>query len=223
MPYVFDVYGTLLDVDAAAREVANEKGMEAFGAKWPELSVAWRARQLSYSWLRTTMQRYTDFWNITEGALDVTLSEMGLDGNSSLRERLLSLYTTLPAYDEVPAVLTKIAKDNQGMAVLSNGSPKMLEIALGSAGIASRFDWVLSVDTIKRYKPDPLVYQMATEVFDCAPADIIFFSSNNWDVSGAGAFGFTTIWVNRADKLWDDLPAKPTNVVCSLSEALDLI
>ena len=223
MPYVFDVYGTLLDVDAAVRKVANEKEMEVVGANLLDLSVAWRARQLSYSWLRTTMQRYVDFWDVTESALDVTLSEMGLDGNPSLRARLLSLYTTLPAYDEVPAVLRKMAKDNHGMAVLSNGSPKMLEIALGSAGIASHFNWVLSVDTVKRYKPDPLVYQMATEAFDCAAADIIFFSSNNWDISGAGVFGFTTIWINRADKLWDDLPAKPTNVVSSLSAALDLI
>ena len=94
------------------------------------------------------------------------------------------------------------------MAVLSNGSPKMLETALGAAGIASRFDGVLSVDALKRFKPDPLVYQMATDFYGCAPADIIFFSSNNWDISGAGAFGFTTIWVNRAARVWDDLPAR---------------
>ena len=223
MPYVFDVYGTLLDVDAAAREAARERGMETLAAKWPELAAAWRARQLSYTWLRTTMQRYADFWVVTEGALDVTLSEMGLDGDTALRARLLSLYTTLSAYDEVPAVLSEMAKDDQGMAVLSNGSPKMLEMALDAAGIASRFDRVLSVDALKRYKPDPLVYQMATDAFDCAPADVVFFSSNNWDISGAGAFGFTTIWVNRAGKLWDDLPARPAHVVPSLSAAFDLI
>ena len=223
MPYVFDVNGTLLDVDAATREAASETVMEVPAANWPELAAAWRTRQLSYTWLRTAMQRYTDFWVVTEGALDVTLAEMGLDGNAALRARLLSLYTTLSAYDEVPAVLTRMARDDQGMAVLSNGSPSMLETALGAAGIASRFDRVLSVDALKRYKPDPLVYQMATDVYGCAPADIIFFSSNNWDISGAGAFGFTTIWVNRAGRVWDDLPARPAHMVSGLRAALDLI
>ena len=223
VPYFSDVYGTLLDVDAAAREVASETGMEVLAANWLELAAAWRARLLSYSCLRTAMQRYTDFWVVTEGALDVTLAEMGLDGDTALRARLLSLYTTLSTFDEVPAVLSEMAKDDQGMAVLSNGSPKMLEMALDAAGIASRFDRVLSVDALKRYKPDPLVYQMVTDAFDCAPADVVFFSSNNWDISGAGAFGFTTIWVNRAGRVWDDLPARPAHVVSSLRAALDLI
>ena len=137
---------------------------------------------------------------MTEGALDVTLAEMGLNGNAALRARLLSLYTTLSAMMRC-LWFDQNGEGCQGMAVLSNGSPKMLETALGAAGIASHFDRVLSVDALKRYKPDPLVYQMATDVYGCAPADIIFFSSNNWDISGAGAFGFTTIWVNRAGRV----------------------
>ena len=140
MPYVFDVYGTLLDVDAAAREDASEIGMEVLAANWQELAATWRARQLSYTCLRTAMRRYTDFWAVTEGAIDVTLAGMGLDDNAAWRARLLSLYTNLSAYDEVPAVLTRMAKDDQGMAVLSNGLPKMLEMALGALGIASHFD-----------------------------------------------------------------------------------
>ena len=154
MPYVFDVYGTLLDVDAAAREAASETGMEVLAANWPELAAAWRARQLSYTWLRTAMQRYTDFWAVTEGALDVTLAEMGLDGNAALRARLLSLYATLSAYDEVPAVLTRMAKDDQACGSVQRFAEDA-ETALGAAGIASRFDRVLSVDALKRYKPDP--------------------------------------------------------------------
>ena len=132
VPYFSDVYGTLLDVDAAAREVASETGMEFPAANWPELAAVWRARQLSYTWLRTTMQRDTDFWAVTKGTIDVTLAEIGLDGNAALRAPLLSVYTTLSAYDEVPAVLARIAKDDQGMAVLSDGSTRMLETALGA-------------------------------------------------------------------------------------------
>jgi 2-haloacid dehalogenase len=149
--------------------------MEFPAANWPELAAAWRARQLSYTWLRTTMQRYTDFWAVTGGAIDVTLAEKGLDGNAALRAPLLSVYTTLSAYDEVPAVLTRMAKDDQGMVVLSDGSTRMLETGLGAYGIVSRFDRVLSVDALERYKSDPLVYQMGTDVYGCAPADIIFF------------------------------------------------
>ena len=108
MPHVFDVYGTLLDVDAAAREAAAAPGMESLAASWPQLAAAWRQRQLSYSWLRTTMQRYTDFWTITQNALDVTMAEMGIE-DAAMREKLLSLYTTLTAYDEVPEVLRNLA------------------------------------------------------------------------------------------------------------------
>ena len=108
MPHVFDVYGTLLDVDAAAREAAAAPGMDALASSWPQLAAAWRQRQLSYSWLRTTMQRYTDFWTITQNALDVTMAEMGIE-DAAIRETLLSLYTTLSAYDEVPAVLRDLA------------------------------------------------------------------------------------------------------------------
>ena len=223
MPYVFDVYGTLLDVDAAARQVAGETDMQAVADHWPQLAAGWRQRQLSYSWLRTTMQRYTNFWAITENALDVTLAELGLDGNPALRDRLLSLYTTLGAYDEVPSILGQLAAHNAGMAVLSNGAPRMLATALTAAGIAPYFDQVLSVDTLQRYKPDPAVYAMVTDAYGCAPQDVVFFSSNNWDIAGAGAFGFTTIWVNRADKIWDDLPEKPTHIAPSLTAALALI
>jgi len=223
MPCIFDVYGTLLDVDSAAREAAAEPGMEALAEQWPALAASWRARQLSYTWLRTTMQRYVDFQAITQASLDVTLAEFGLDGNRQMRDRLLSLYTTLAAYDEVPDALARLASSGQRMGVLSNGSPAMLDRALEAAGIRLLFDRILSVDPLKRYKPDPLVYKMATDAYGCNAGEILFFSSNNWDISGAGAFGFRTIWVNRGGKLWDDLPAKPTHVVASLTEALALI
>lgn len=222
MPHVFDVYGTLLDVDAAAREAAAAPGMESLAASWPQLAAAWRQRQLSYSWLRTTMQRYTDFWTITQNALDVTMAEMGIE-DAAMREKLLSLYTTLTAYDEVPEVLRNLAARGEGTGVLSNGAPAMLDSALSAAGIAASLDQVLSVDSLQLYKPDPAVYALVTDAFGCAASDVTFYSSNNWDVAGAGSFGFKTIWVNRGGKPWDDLPEPPVHQVTSLAEAMTLL
>ena len=222
MPHVFDVYGTLLDVDAAAREAAAAPGMESLAASWPQLAAAWRQRQLSYSWLRTTMQRYADFWTITQNALDVTMAEMGIE-DAAMREKLLSLYTTLTAYDEVPEVLRNLAARGEGTGVLSNGAPAMLDSALSAAGIAASLDQVLSVDSLQLYKPDPAVYALVTDAFGCAASDVTFYSSNNWDVAGAGSFGFKTIWVNRGGKPWDDLPEPPVHQVTSLAEAMTLL
>ena len=222
MPHVFDVYGTLLDVDAAAREAAAAPGMESLAASWPQLAAAWRQRQLSYSWLRTTMQRYTDFWTITQNALDVTMAEMGIE-EPAMREKLLSLYTTLTAYDEVPEVLRNLDARGEGTGVLSNGAPAMLDSALSAAGIAASLDQVLSVDSLQLYKPDPAVYALVTDAFGCAASDVTFYSSNNWDVAGAGSFGFKTVWVNRGGKPWDDLPEPPVHQVTSLAEAMTLL
>ena len=220
MPLVYDIYGTLLDVDAAARKVA-ERNPE-FAKHWVQLSNAWRQRQLSYSWLRSLMGRYIPFWQITTEALDVTMGEMGLD-DPQLREDLLTLYLDLMPYDEVQSELTKLKDQGHKLAALSNGSPEMLERGLTSSGIGPLLDAALSVDTLKVYKPDLRIYAMVTDHFDCKPQDVTFFSSNNWDIAGAGSFGFKTIWVNRAGKTWDDLPEKPHHIVSSLKEASDLI
>lgn len=222
MPLVFDVYGTLLDVDAAAREAAAEPGMAALEDNWAQLSVSWRQRQLSYSWLRTLMGEYIDFWQITSDALDVTLNELEIS-DADVRERLLQLYTRLSAYDEVPEQLRLMKEQGHQLGVLSNGSPSMLQSALESAKILGFLDQVLSVDDIGIYKPDRRVYAQVTEAYGCAPGDVTFFSSNNWDVAGAGTFGFRTIWVNRAGRIWDDLPRSPDHVVSSIKEAMALI
>lgn len=220
MPLVYDIYGTLLDVDAAARKVAERD--EAFAEHWVQLSAGWRQRQLSYSWLRSLMGRYVPFWQITTEALDVTMGEMGLN-DPQLRENLLTLYLDLMPYDEVTGELTKLKAKGHKLAALSNGSPEMLERGLTSSGIGPLLDAALSVDVLKIYKPDPRIYAMVTDHFDCNPEDVTFFSSNNWDIAGAGSFGFKTIWVNRAGKTWDDLPEKPHHIVSSLQEAADLI
>lgn len=195
--FVFDAYGTLLDVDAAAREAAAEPGMEALKENWLPIAKGWRERQLRYSWLCSMMGKYDDFWELTIRALDTTLEEHALASNDKVRARLLSLYSELSAYQEVPEVLANLKAAGHRLAVLSNASPSMLVKALDAAGISEWFDELLSVDVLKCYKPTPAVYQLIPERFDCKPSDVTFFSSNNWDVSGAGAFGFKTIWVNR--------------------------
>ena len=215
MPFVYDVYGTLLDVDAATREAAAEKGMEGFAPVADEVSRRWRQRQLSLTWLRSLMGEYADFWTVTQDALDATLGEMGL-GSDALRSRLLDLYLRLSAYGEVRGELEAARAAGHGLGVLSNGNPAMLESALGSAGILGLFDHVLSADTLKVYKPHPPVYRLAADAFGCAPGEVTFFSSNNWDVAGAGAFGFRTVWVNRAGRVWDAPPPGPAHEVSSL-------
>lgn len=187
--FVFDAYGTLLDVDAAAREAAAEPGMEALKENWLPIAKGWRERQLRYSWLCSMMGKYDDFWELTIRALDTTLEEHALASNDKVRARLLSLYSELSAYQEVPEVLANLKAAGHRLAVLSNASPSMLVKALDAAGISEWFDELLSVDVLKCYKPTPAVYQLIPERFDCKPSDVTFFSSNNWDVSGAGAFG----------------------------------
>jgi len=217
--FVFDAYGTLLDVDAAAREAAAEPGMEALKENWLPIAKGWRERQLRYSWLCSMMGKYDDFWELTIRALDTTLEEHALASNDKVRARLLSLYSKLSAYQEVPEVLANLKAAGHRLAVLSNAYPSMLVKALDAAGISEWFDELLSVDVLKCYKPTPAVYQLIPERFDCKPSDVTFFSSNNWDVSGAGAFGFKTIWVNRTGVPWDNLPGKPDIIVNSISEA----
>ena len=216
--FVFDAYGTLLDVDAAAREAASEPGMEALKENWLPIAKGWRERQLRYSWLCSMMGQYDDFWELTTRALDATLEEYAFASDDKVKARLLSLYSELSAYEEVPEVLANLKAAGHKLAVLSNASPSMLVKAVEAAGISEWFDELLSVDVLKCYKPTPAVYQLVTERFECKPSEVTFFSSNNWDVSGAGAFGFRTIWVNRADAAWDKLPNFPDKIVRTIAE-----
>ena len=165
------------------------------------------------------MGNYDDFWELTTRALDATLDEHALSSNYEIRHRLLSLYSELKPYEEIPEVLANLKATGHKLAVLSNASPKMLKTAIEAAGIAEYFEELLSVDVLKCYKPTPAVYRLVTEKFKCTPSDVTFFSSNNWDVSGASTFGFNTVWVNRADVLWDKLPGKPDHIVKSISDA----
>ena len=164
------------------------------------------------------MQKYDDFWELTIRALDATLEEHGLSSNKKIRGRLLSLYSELSSYAEVPSVLSNLKASGHKLAVLSNASPNMLKTAMDAAGITELFDELLSVDVLKCYKPTPSVYQLVTTRFNCEPGEVTFFSSNNWDVSGAGAYGFKTIWANRTGVTWDKLSSQSDNIVSTLVE-----
>lgn len=214
---IFDAYGTLFDVAAAARAAAAEPGRERFKAHWPQIAEHWRLKQLQYTWLRAIMGQHTDFWTITQDGLDWALEAAGLDGDAELRERLLALYRELDAYPEVPAMLADLRGIGRATAILSNGAPEMLKGAVDSAGIGDLLDDVLSVESVGIFKPAAKVYDMVGARFGVAPDRVLFVSSNGWDAAAAAGYGFTTAWVNRAGDPVDRLPARPTHVLRDLT------
>ncbi len=218
---VFDAYGTLFDVNAAAREAAQKDA--ALAACWPRLAADWRAKQLQYTWIRAIAGAYADFRQVTEEALDWALEASGLGGRPALRAQLLRLYEALQAYPEVPAVLSALKDAGLATAILSNGSPGMLATAVETAGIGNLLDDVLSVERVAVFKPAPAVYALVTERFSCAPGDVMFVSSNGWDAAAAAGFGFRTIWANRAGEPADRLPWRPDHVVGDLGAVPDLV
>jgi 2-haloacid dehalogenase len=204
--FVFDAYGTLFDVHAAVRRHAAAIGPEA-----PALSDLWRAKQLEYTWVRSLMRTHRDFWEITRDALDYALDRFPAV-DRGVREPLLRAYRTLDAYPEVPGLLTALKRTGARLAILSNGTRDMLAAAVASAGIADRFDAVLSVDEVGVFKTDPRVYRLAVDRLQVSPGEVSFQSSNRWDVAGASAFGFHAVWVNRAG-LPDEYPDLPAAAV----------
>lgn len=207
---VFDAYGTLFDVAAAARELAAEPGREDFAKVWPQVSADWRLKQLQYSWLRAVTGDYCDFWQVTQDGLDWALERAGQE-DAALREALLGLYWRLAAYPEVPGMLETLKGAGLSTAILSNGSPKMLSGAVDSAGIGPLLDDVLSVESVGIFKPAAVVYDLVGERFSCAPSEVLFVSSNGWDAAAASAYGFRTLWVNRMGEPVDNLPGRPAH------------
>ena len=214
---IFDAYGTLFDVAAAAREAAEADADGPLAERWPRLAADWRLKQLEYSWLRAVMGAHADFWQVTGDGLDWALEAAGLDGDPALRERLMQLYWELGAYPEVASVLGDLRDAGLATGILSNGSPEMLAGAVKSAGIARLLDHVLSVESVGVFKPARAVYDMVGRTFDCAPAEVLFVSSNGWDAAAAAAYGFRTAWVNRAGAPRDRLPGRPDHEVADLS------
>ncbi len=213
---VFDAYGTLFDIAAAARKTAKEPEHTRFATHWPAIAEKWRLKQLQYSWLRAITGDHTDFWQVTQDGLDWALESQGLN-DPALRERLLQLYWELEAYAEVPTMLRSLKEAGLETAILSNGSPDMLNGAVTSAQIGDLLDDVLSVQTVGIFKPAAAVYDLVGARFNCEKSDVLFVSSNGWDAGAAAGYGFHTAWVNRADEPIDRLPARPNHILTDLT------
>ncbi|MDU8913887.1 haloacid dehalogenase type II [Aestuariicoccus sp. MJ-SS9] len=218
---IFDAYGTLFDVAAAARQAAGEPGQERLAEIWPKLAEDWRQKQLQYTWLRAITGEYTPFWEVTKDGLDWAMERAGLD-DPELRERLLALYWELAPYREVPMMLARLKAAGKTCAILSNGSPEMLDGAVDSAGIGEYLDSVLSVADVGIFKPSARVYDMVGARFGVPKEEVLFVSSNGWDAAGAAGYGFTTAWVNRAGDPVDRLPARPHHILTDLTTIPEL-
>ncbi len=214
---VFDAYGTLFDVHSAAARCRDDLGDQA-----DALSGLWRQKQLEYTWLRSLMGAHVDFWQITGDALDYAMTATGLD-NPPLREKLMALYLSLDAYQEVPGVLATLREAGMKTAILSNGSPRMLESAVENAGISGLLDDVLSVEDVSIFKVSPKTYQLAVDRLGLAAEAICFMSSNAWDAAGAAHFGFQVAWVNRFGQTKERLPGEPKAEIVSLEPLPGLV
>ena len=215
--FIFDAYGTLFDVNAACRELSIE-----VGEKWQELSTLWRLRQVEYTWLRNSMNAYIDFWQITSDSLDYAMDTLNIN-NKNLRSNLLKLYLKLEAYSEVKGVLEKLKEEGFKTGILSNGSKKMLDSAVKNANISGLLDEVISVEECKVYKPSNKVYELVEIKMGIKKEQVLFFSSNAWDMHAASNYGFKTIWVNRFNAKLERLPGKPLKIVNSLEKINKII
>jgi 2-haloacid dehalogenase len=214
---VFDAYGTLFDVHSA---VGKHRGR--LGEKADQVSVLWRTKQLEYTWLRSLMKQHADFWKVTLDALDFSFDMHGI-ADTGLRDDLMNAYLSLDAYPEVPEVLSILKERGFRLAILSNGTPVMLDAAIKNSGIEHLIDANLSIEEVGIFKPDPKVYQLAVDNLSVQPREIIFQSSNAWDAAGASAFGFNVAWVNRFGQSRERLPGKPDFEINTLRELPDLI
>jgi 2-haloacid dehalogenase len=209
---VFDAYGTLFDYASAAAGCRD-----ALGDKMERLTILWRDKQLQYAWLRSLQGRHAGFWQVTGDALDYAMETLGID-DAPLRERLMNLYLKLDAFPEVPDMLRRLKATRLKTAILSNGSPEMLDAIVGNAKIGALLDAVLSVEDVGVYKPHPKVYQLAVDRLGVAAQEIIFLSSNAWDAHAASAFGMRVAWCNRYGQHRERLPGKPDHEIRTLAE-----
>jgi 2-haloacid dehalogenase len=220
---IFDAYGTLFDVHSV---VAAAEQM--FPGHGDALSQLWRQKQIEYTQLRTLSDpggaRYQPFWNITLDALRYAARKLGLDLNAPGEKRLMDEYACLSAYpDTVPALRRLREMPHIGLGILSNGNPQMLDIAVKSAGMTGLFDRVLSVDAVRAYKPAPAAYALGLQAFGGAAREMVFVSSNGWDAAGAGWFGYTTFWINRAGAPAEELGVLPHGTGSGMADLLDFI
>ena len=210
---IFDAYGTLFDVNSAA-----EKCKDKIGDKWEGFANFWRTTQLEYTWLRSLMERHKDFWQVTEDSLDKSMKAFNID--PSMRDELLNLYKILSPFKEVPKTLKTLKEKKFKLAILSNGTPALLNQLVKSNHLDNLFDDLFSVEDVSVYKPSSKVYDMPIQKYHIEKNEVVFLSANTWDVSGGGNYGYNAIWVNRNKNIFDNLDYKPISEIKDLSELL---
>jgi 2-haloacid dehalogenase len=213
---VFDAYGTLFDVNSAA-----EKCKGKIGDKWEGFANFWRTTQLEYTWLRSLMKKHKNFWQVTGDSLDKSMKAYKID--ASMKSELLNLYKVLSLYPEVKEVLEKLKVKEYRLAILSNGTPTLLNELVKSNNLENIFDDLFSVEEVGIYKPDSKVYDIPIKKYQIKAEEIAFLSSNTWDVSGGGNYGYNAIWVNRNKNIFDNLDYKPKNEVSDLTQLIDIV
>ena len=213
---VFDAYGTLFDVNSAA-----EKCKVKIGDKWEGFANFWRTTQLEYTWLRSLMKRHKDFLQVTEDSLDKSMKVFKID--VSMKSELLNLYKVLSPYPEVKEVLKKLKEKNYKLAILSNGTPALLNELVKSNNLDNLFDNLFSIEEVGIYKPDSKVYDMPIKKYQIKTNEVVFLSSNTWDLSGGGNYGYNAIWVNRNNNIFDNLDYKTKNEIKNLKQLLEII
>ena len=213
---IFDAYGTLFDVNSAA-----EKCKDKIGEKWERFANFWRTTQLEYTWLRSLMERHKDFWQVTEDSLDKSMKAFDID--PSMRNELLNLYKVLSPFEEVPETLKTLKEKKFKLAILSNGTPSLLDELVKSNHLDNLFDDIFSIEQVGVYKPSSRVYDMPIKKYNINKSEVAFLSANTWDVSGGGNYGYQSIWVNRNNNIFDNLDFKPKYQITDLNELIRLI
>ena len=213
---IFDAYGTLFDVNSAA-----EKCKDKIGDKWEDFANFWRTTQLEYTWLRSLMKRHKNFWQVTGDSLDKSMNAFNID--KSMRNELLDLYKILNTFPEVKDVLKKLKEKKYKLAILSNGTPALLNKLVKSNNLENIFDDIFSIEEVGIYKPDSRVYDIPVKKYQIQKNEVAFLSTNTWDVSGGGNYGYNAIWVNRNNNIFDNLDYKAKNEVKNLNHLLDII
>ena len=213
---IFDAYGTLFDVNSAA-----EKCKDKIGDKWEGFANHWRTTQLEYTWLRSLMKRHKDFWQVTEDSLDKSMKAYEI--NSSMRNELLDLYKILSPFGEVPEVLKSLKEKDFKLAILSNGTPSLLDELVKSNNLENIFNDIFSIEEVGVYKPDSKVYDLPIKKYRIQTNEVAFLSANTWDVSGGGNYGYNSIWVNRINNTFDNLDYVPKHQIKDLGKLLDIL
>ena len=213
---IFDAYGTLFDVNSAAKKCKDK-----IGNKWESFANFWRTTQLEYTWIRSLMKRHKNFWQITEDSLDKSMKTYKID--PLMKYELLNLYKVLSPFEEVPQTLKELKAKKFNLAILSNGTPSLLNELVKSNNLDNLFDDLFSIEDVGIYKPDSKVYDLPIKKYKIKRNEVAFLSANTWDVSGGGNYGYQSIWVNRNNNVFDNLDYKCKYEIKNLGELTKLI